>query len=265
MFRQLLIHSLTVCCTIFLTALPIPGISAINPIFESTDTMQKASVDISIQVQYGTHPVSLSLDNNFIMKTAADGFSEKQEKAADRYRVIGSAYLNWHAKSAYEIIMYTDNIHELGFSFLLSESLSTSNKIARVGFFSGLMPKELIDLSLQGIIPTKIVPGIPFKVWVPLTAGTGETTAPASSNGIISETAWKNSFFAVPEKSAVHADVGSYGSYKKVIASIRTNKTYDTIEMTFGLDLNNANFQKNAQIFPDQIYKGKVYIELIGN
>ncbi|MEW6536667.1 MAG: hypothetical protein AB1454_13740 [Candidatus Auribacterota bacterium] len=235
------------------------SIGGSEPIFTQDKSVKKAAVKMEITVNYNPNPVYLMLDQNLIMKTAADGFTPKSGKGDGQYRALGTTYLSWQAKSAYEIIMYTDNINDLGLTSMLPhESQSVSYKTARVEYYNGIYPPKPWKQSNPPFF-------IPFKVWVPMTAGPGETTAPIDANGVIMETDWNNSFYGVPEKMAIDPAIGTYGSAKKVIASIVTNKAPFRIEMTFGLDLFNSKYASNAVLYPERIYNGKVYVELIGN
>jgi len=71
-------------------------------------------------------------------------------------------------------------------------------------------------------------------------------------------------YTAIPDKNAVSLDTtninfGQLGSYKKVIASTRFYTWPLQAELTFAIDLTDANLIDNT------IYEGKIYVDLVGN
>lgn len=71
-------------------------------------------------------------------------------------------------------------------------------------------------------------------------------------------------YTSIPDKNAITLDksnvnFGQIGSYKKVIASTRMFTWPLKAELTFAIDLSDANLRDNT------IFEGKVYIDLVGN
>ena len=246
--------------------------------FTAADSKEQDSVELTVIVNVNPNPVFLSVEQSDYIRTQADGFSNKEESDADRYRMIGSTHLTWQSRGLYEIIIYTDNINTLGLTaYMPPEFVPAAAKQGFVDTYTGLHP--LYPWS-GGVTPSFW----PIKVWVPKTAGLVNVGTPADPEYVAQETAPVNpdgtidseyfnggtiynpeaSFSYIPEKVAVDASVGSYGSYKKVIASTYDKTWPPRIELTFGIDLANSSLDSNASSGFHQ-YEGTVIIHLIGN
>ncbi len=246
--------------------------------FTAADAKAEVSLEMAVLISVNPNPVFLAVEQTDYIRTQADGFSNKEESDTDRYRMVGSTYLTWQARGAYEIIIYTDNINTLGLSaYMPGETAPIATKVNFVDTFSGL---HALYPWPVGVIPWFW----PIKVWVPKTAGLVNIGTPADPEYVVQETAPVNpdgtidseyfnggttynpeaSFGYIPEKLAIDASIGLYGSYKKVIASTQDKTWPSRIELTFAVDLANSNLDANESSGFNQ-YEGTIIIHLIGN
>ena len=225
-------------------------------------------IEISIEIQENHTPMSISLDQTEFIKNKSDGFDPYAVTGI--YRSIGTTYVNWQPSDIYEILIYTDNINELGLAGFIDPLWPVGTKVGQVSKRSGL---RICEPVLKSYINSFFVP---IKVWVPRTAIAGQTTAPVNPDGTIDkdyfdpdepETSPYLSFYYIPEKMAVDERIGTYGSYKKVIASAFDATFPHRIEVTFGMDVTNRNIVNNqTQGISNHIrYEGHVIIDLVGN
>ena len=238
---------------------------AITPKYSSTESRSTAKVDMEITVTYNPNPAFIDVEQTTFIKTQADGFSIKNASDPDRYRKIGTTFVTWQPKGVYEVLIYTDNIHRLNLtSTLPPESETPANKAKSVDFFAGINPPK----PWPNYLPFPYF--IPVKVWVPRTAGPGQDTAPVNPNGSIDPVYWdkdsaEQSYFYVPERMAVDMTIGTYGSYKKVIASTQEGTNPFRLEVTFAIDLSDNNFNNNYTLLNHKKYEGVFYFDLVGN
>lgn len=250
-----------------------------EPFFSDGASQTTDSVNLSIEISYNPNPSFLAVEQTDFIRTQANGFGFKTPADPGRYRHIGTTYLTWQSRGVYEIIIYTDNINSLGLQFFLPpEGESPELKSNVVNMFGGLYPP-------QSIWPAGMPSFVPFKVWVPKTAGlvnigtdlspnyVAQTTAPVNPDGSVDAEYYNGgtaqnpepSFGYIPEKLAVDLSVGTYGSYKKVIASTFDKTWPPRIEMTFAIDLANSSITNNYNAYGIGQYEGVVIIDLVGN
>jgi len=226
-------------------------------------------VEISIEIQENNTPMYITVDQTEFIKNKSDGF-DPLALGVNQYRAIGTTYVSWQPSDIYEIIIYTDNINEVGLGSYMDPLWQVSTKVGQVSKRSGLrICQPLIQTYANALF-------VPFKVWVPRTAAAGQTTAPVNPDGTIDkiyidptnpETSPDLSFYYIPEKMAVDGRIGTYGSYKKVIASAFDATFPHRIEVTFGMDVTHRNIANNKMngVCNHMRYEGHVVIDLVGN
>lgn len=225
-------------------------------------------LEISIEIQKNHTPMWINVDQTDFMKNQSDGFNIFATNKI--YRKIGTAYASWQASDIYEILIYTDNINELNLSTYVPLQVPAKVKMLYASKFAGLRLRQPISR------PYGQTFFVPFKVWVPRTAGKGQVTAPVNPDGSIDAKYFTSldpdnsedlSFFYVPEKMAVDDDLAgsTYGSYKKVIASAFDATYPHKIELTFAMDVTNRNIGANIGNALHKKYEAHVIIDLVGN
>lgn len=211
------------------------------------------SLDITIEFDYSPSTVSLELNQNTFIKTSIDGFqmvpnpyinppnnTVLQIGIADRtVKLIGTAQLTWQPKGLYEIIMYTDNITELGFAPFLSgigttgtPAQRTTQKANFADRLTGLYPLYTTNpLSVQ--LPQGF---LFFKAWTQATAARNQDTAP-HVNGAIHPRDYYGTFLLAQEqgRTILHRadfDNEAFFDYLKAeLDPIYTTETINTIRL----------------------------------
>jgi hypothetical protein len=202
-------------------------------------------LEVTVTFDYSPLEASLSLSQSSFVKTKKDGF---ELKATSQYagKVIGTAYLSWQAKGLYEIVLYTDNVADIGpiiadafnwdvpnlFETITDKKTRVAKKSTYIESFTGIHP---ITWNTSHFIPGFTTVCLPVKVWLLKTAGvlaSGEPqeTAPVEPDGSIRDIyfrqlyTWRTnpvtgvlervvtnedtlSFYVIPERLAVDSIV----------------------------------------------------------
>ena len=255
--------------TFIVTALFILPVCCYAEIEFDNGALTSDPLEISVEIQKSPIPMWISTDQTDFIRNKSNGFDPNAY--TNKYRRIGTTYVSWQPSDIYEILIYTDNINELGLNSRFYENQSgwtPAYKELWVSNYSGLRLKPPITGNYYDVYY------IPFKVWVPRTALANQTTAPVNPDGTIdkkyiypdnSEPKDDLCFYYVPEKMAVDSNVGTYGSYKKVIASAFDATFPHEIEVTLAMDVTNQFIGGNAIYANHKKYEGHVIFDLVGN
>ncbi len=233
---------------------------------QQTTNHKTASLDISVEVKTNPAPIFLTIDQTDLIRTQADGFVIGSAKS---YRKIGTVNIAWQPNDLYEIRLYTNNIDQYNLKpAWLDQHIDVQTRITAVSFYTGMHLCEPFPADIWNL------PFVPFKVWVPLTALPDQTTAPVNSDGSIERKYYTKTldgddssicFFTVPEKWAVDETIGTYGSYKKIIASTMQGTYPYNIELTFAMDLTDNNLISNNSNGFHNRYEANVIIDMVSN
>lgn len=242
-----------------------------SPLAQTEPNGSIDSIDISVEIKKSDTPMFLAIDQTEAIRTRADGF---EIGASNRFRAVATAHITWQPSDIYEIYVYTNNIENLGLKeYLDLDKVDIKSQMARIDTYTGLYPRPPLGGTVY--LDTLLLRGfVPFKVWVPLTALWGQTTAPVNSDGSIDkkyiapesdEPQDYLCFYTVPEKLAIDGRIGTLGSYRKVVASAFHGTFPYRAELTFGLDLWNQNLVNNQLHVPHGKYQANVIIDMASN
>lgn len=221
---------------IFIILLHLNGANAGNLVSVDND-----STKITIDFNYSPEPYWISLTNNTFVKTKGDGFEPKDATSSSRYLRYGTAYLSWHPKGLYEVLIYTDNLTEYDARGILDldaiDAITPgSKKQSTIDSYSGLHV-------LFGGWNGNIYKCVPLKLWCPKIAtnnfsvdyhfNEAQTTAPVRADGSIEPVFWNSGTLKKEELSLIVSNINDlwtrllsagyinfYGKFQPVFLSI---------------------------------------------